>query len=160
MFFFSNEIAADKRYNQIIPLKISCKNLVILRCWQFRQLGRLQQKPFVTSQNRGKLINTQRFFTNLYLKLLTIFFFFFYKKQLLIACSTRSEGEYSQQKNEQEKTAKSVGVGREGRQSSPSLTVPLPPYFFSPLRLGHSQLLTYSRCFCNFVDVIVAETPL
>lgn len=42
MFFFSNEIAADKRYNQIIPLKISCKNLVILRCWQFRQLGRLQ----------------------------------------------------------------------------------------------------------------------
>lgn len=42
MFFFSNEIAADKRYNQIIPRKISCKNLVILRCWQFRQLGRLQ----------------------------------------------------------------------------------------------------------------------
>ena len=112
----------------------------------------------MTSQNRGKLINTQRFFTNLYLKLLTIFFFF-YKKRLLIACSTRSEGEYSEQKSEQEKTAKSVGVGREGRQSSPSLTVPLPPYFFSPLRLGHSQLLTYSRCFCNFLDVILRKPP-
>ena len=99
------------------------------------------------SQNRGKLITTQRFFTNLYFNLQTIFFFF-YKKRLFIACSRRSEDEYSEQKSEQEKTAKSVGVGREGRQSSTSLTVPLPTYFFCPLRLGHSQLLTYSRCFC------------
>ena len=96
--------------------------------------------------------------TSLYFNLLTIFFV--YKKGLFIACSTRSEGKYSEQKSEQEKTAKNVGVGRERRQSSPSLSVPLPAYFFSPLRLGHSQLLTYSRCFCNFLDVIVAETPL
>ena len=39
----------------------------------------------------------QRFFTNLYFNLLTIFFF--YKKRLFIACSTRSEGEYSEQKS-------------------------------------------------------------
>ena len=160
MFFFSNEIAADKRYNQIIPLKISCKNLVILRCWQFRQLGRLQQKPFVTSQNRGKLINTQRFFTNLYLKLLTIFFFFFTKNDCLQHVPRVQKVNTANRKVSRKKQQRVLGQGERGDSPLRLLLSLFPLIFFSPLRLGHSQLLTYSRCFCNFVDVIVAETPL
>lgn len=126
MFFFSNEIAADKRYNQIIPLKISCKNLVILRCWQFRQLGRLQQKPFVTSQNRGKLINTQRFFTNLYLT-----FFFFTKNNCLQHVPRVQKVNTANRKVSRKKQQRVLGQGE--RDDSPlRLLLSLFPLIFSP----------------------------
>lgn len=131
MFFFSNEIAADKRYNQIIPLKISCKNLVILRCWQFRQLGRLQQKPFVTSQNRGKLINTQRFFTNLYLKLLTIFFFFLQKNNCLQHVPRVQKVNTANRKVSRKKQQRVLGQGERG-DSPLRLLLSLFPLIFSP----------------------------